>query len=116
MLYDNFAHLCEEIGITPTKFTTDILKLSSSKVTAWKRGSIPKIEILQSIADYFGVSVGYLFDGGEKIRISELSENDKVILSIFKELTETQQGEIIGRAKTMAEKNNSDFIKKESVS
>ena len=52
MLYDNFSDLCAKVGLTPTKFTTDILKLSSSKVTAWKNGSIPKYEILQAIADY----------------------------------------------------------------
>lgn len=103
MLYDNFSDLCAKVGLTPTKFTTDILKLSSSKVTAWKNGSIPKYEILQAIADYFGVSIGYLFDGGNSIGSKELTDNEKVILQVFRELTDTQQGEIIGRAKSMAE-------------
>ena len=116
MLYDNFAKLCADVGLTPTKFTTDILKLSSSKVTAWKSGSIPKYEILQAIADYFGVTIGYLFDGGNKVPVENLTDNERVILEVFRELTDTQQGEIIGRAKSIAEKNNSDFVKKESAS
>ena len=63
MFYDQFYILCKKQGTTPTEFTTKILKLSSSKVTAWKKGSIPKYEILQSISEYFGVTIGYLFDG-----------------------------------------------------
>ena len=63
MFYDNFNKLCEKTGTSPTAFTRDVLGLSTSKVTAWKNGSIPKYEILQQIADAFGVSVGELFDG-----------------------------------------------------
>lgn len=64
MFYDNFAKLCTKIGTSPTAFTKNVLGLSTSKVTAWKNGSIPKYEILQQIADVFNVSVGDLFDGG----------------------------------------------------
>lgn len=63
MFYDNFDRMCRKIGTTPTAFTKDVLNLSTSKVTAWKNGSIPKYEILQQIADVFDVSVGELFDG-----------------------------------------------------
>lgn len=63
MFYDNFNKLCATIGTSPTAFTRDVLGLSTSKVTAWKNGSIPKYEILQQIADSFGVSIGELFDG-----------------------------------------------------
>ena len=63
MFYDNFDKLCTKIGTSPTAFTRDVLGLSTSKVTAWKGGSIPKYEILQKIADVFNVSVGELFDG-----------------------------------------------------
>lgn len=66
MFYDNFAKLCTKIGTSPTAFTKNILGLSTSKVTAWKNGSIPKYEILQQIADVFNVSVGDLFDGGDE--------------------------------------------------
>lgn len=117
MLYDNFNALCTEKGTTPTKFTTEVLKLSSSKVTAWKNGSIPKYEILQTIADYFHVSVGFLFDGKpQNSAHQELTENEQAIVRVFKELTETQQGEIIGRAKAMAESNEDKYVRKENAS
>lgn len=67
MFFDNFEKMCESIGTNPTRFTKDVLGLSTSKVTAWKNGSIPKYEILQEIADAFNVSVGELFDGKKEI-------------------------------------------------
>lgn len=105
MFYEQFERLCHEKGTSPTEFTKEVLKLSTSKVTAWKNGSIPKYGILNSIADYFGVSVGYLFDGEGCIQNNDLSHNERIIIELFKELSDTQQGELIGRAKVMIEQN-----------
>ncbi len=108
MFYEQFDNLCRKNGTSPTRFTVDRLHLSSSKVTAWKNGSIPKYEILKQIADCFGVSVGYLFDGEQK---NALSENARRIVELFDDLTPTQQGEIIGRAALLAEQNEVEYIK-----
>lgn len=116
MFYEQFEILCKDSGTNPTRFTTEVLQLSSSKVTAWKNGSIPKYEILKAIASYFHVTVGYLFDGGEKSSLPELTENEQRIVRIFKELTDTQQGEIIGRAQMMAEQSKAEHFRKENVS
>lgn len=116
MFYEQFEILCKEMGTTPTNFTVNVLKLSSSKVTAWKGGSIPKYEILQQIAKYFHVTIGELFDGKRKNSPSELTENEQKMLSIFSVLTPTQQGELIGRAEAWAEQNENEAKKKEMVS
>lgn len=113
MFYEQLEALCKEINTTPTNFVKTELNLSSSKVTAWKNGSIPKYEILNEIADYFNVTVGYLFDGGKKSSLSELTENEREIVKIFKDLTDTQQGKIIARAQIMAEQNEAEFLRKE---
>ena len=76
MFYSNFDKLCRKIGTTPTAFTKDILNLSTSKVTAWKNGSIPKYEILQQIADVFNVSVGELFDGEKETATTEEKQSE----------------------------------------
>ena len=76
MFYDQFDILCKKNNTTPTEFTTKILKLSSSKVTAWKNGSIPKYGILKSIADYFNVTVGYLFDGELQKNIAAVPDQE----------------------------------------
>lgn len=87
MFFDQFAKLCAEQNTTPTKFVTDILHLSSSKVTAWKNGSIPKYEILNLIANYFNVSIGTLFDGKEKSPQIKLTDIEESLLSDFRSLS-----------------------------
>lgn len=94
MFFDQLVKLCEDKNTTPTKFVTEILHLSSSKVTAWKNGSIPKYEILNSIANYFGVSVGALFDGKENCQnttpeiktIQSINDTSKELLEVFESL------------------------------
>lgn len=106
MIYKQLAELCESVGTTPTSFVKEVLKLSSSKVTAWKNGSIPKSEILIQIADYFGVTVGYLFDGKEKSSTVELSKEEQELLSIYKNVSPREQGELIGYARRMLESSS----------
>jgi transcriptional regulator with XRE-family HTH domain len=52
--------LLKEKGVSAHKMSQD-LGLGNSTYTHWKnRGSIPTGDILQKIADYFGVSTDYL--------------------------------------------------------
>ncbi len=104
MWYEQLDHLCNSIGTTPTAFVTNVLKLSSSKVTAWKQGSIPKFEILQKIAAYFDVTVGYLFDGDKKSHSPSLDEMDQRMLTAFRKLSRDDKMAEIGRVELMAEK------------
>lgn len=99
MFFDQFTQLCEANGTTPTKFVTEILGLSSSKVTAWKKGSIPKYEILISIAEHFHVSVGALFDGVNR----GLTEDESFLLSLYAKIPSQEQQRLIGRAEYIAE-------------
>lgn len=66
MFYDRFMELCSSKGVKPTPLVLE-MGLSSSNVSQWKKGSTPRPEVLKRIAEYFGVSVGYLIDvDGEK--------------------------------------------------
>lgn len=58
--YDIFERLCGDKGATPTQVARDN-GLTQQTVSHWKtRGSTPKAETVQRLADYFGVSVNYL--------------------------------------------------------
>ena len=60
MYYENFEKLCKERGVKPGAVGR-AADVPSSALTAWKQGLYtPKIPRLKKIADYFGVSVGYL--------------------------------------------------------
>lgn len=62
MFYDRFIELCDKKGIKPTPLVTG-MGLSSSNVSQWKKGSTPRPEVIQRLAEYFGVSVSYLMFG-----------------------------------------------------
>lgn len=55
-----FFNLCREKGKAPNNVAKD-LGISSASITWWKKGERnPSQKALKAIADYFGVSVGYL--------------------------------------------------------
>ena len=67
MFYDIFKKLCDSNNTSPNAVC---LKLGFSNATApyWKKsGGTPKIEALEKIANYFGVTVDYLL-GKEEIK------------------------------------------------
>ena len=110
-----YSSLCDKAGEKPQPLGKK-LGAASSTITQWKNGSIPSGEKLVAIADYFGCSVDYLLGRDNKSSPSGLTENEQTIVKVFKALTDTQQGEIIGRAKMMAEQNDEEHLRKENVS
>ena len=60
-MYDIFSKLLQERGLTNYQVSKDT-GISQSTLSDWKRGIIkaPKLNKLQIIADYLGVSVDYL--------------------------------------------------------
>lgn len=65
MFWENFLKLCNEFNKSPNAVAKE-LGITSGTVTAWKKGGVPYDRTKQKIADYFGVSVGYLL--GEPIK------------------------------------------------
>lgn len=58
MFWEKFLLLCKEKGESPT-YVCKKLGYSSTMVTNWKRGSVPRDSTLLKIADYFGVTLDY---------------------------------------------------------
>ena len=59
MFYENVQNLCKEHKTNITRMSKDI-GLSNAAAASWRKGSIPKGETLQKIADYFGVTMDSL--------------------------------------------------------
>lgn len=100
--WETFNGLCESIGEKPNPVAKK-LEIASATVTAWKNGSVPGGDKLIKLAKYFNVSTDYLLGLEPQKAFIDLTENEQRILDIFKRLTESQQGQIIGRAELMAE-------------
>lgn len=65
-MYSIFEQLLQLKGITPYKLSKE-LGIATSTLSDWKNGrSVPKMDKLQKIADYFNVSVDYLMNGETK--------------------------------------------------
>ena len=59
-MYAIFESLLEKHGVTAYK-VAKATGITTSTLTSWKQGKyVPKPDKLQKIADYFGVSLGYL--------------------------------------------------------
>lgn len=76
MFYDIYEQLCNEFGEKPYSLPVKLGAKSNSVVAQWRKGSIPRSDMLNKIANYFGVSVGYLL-GKEDKKNDAPSEDDK---------------------------------------
>ena len=66
MFYDIFSNLCDTKGVSCKRAAME-MGLSNSIAAKWKRtGATPNGETLSKIAEYFGVSVGYLLGEEDK--------------------------------------------------
>lgn len=69
MFWDIFYALCMENGTTPNAVCKK-LNLSNATATHWKNGTMPKGDVLSSIADCFNCSVDYLLGRTDNPNIS----------------------------------------------
>lgn len=66
LFWERFYSLCSERKVKPNTVCAE-LGYSSATSTHWKNGSIPKGDVLLTLADYFHCSVDYLL-GREEIQ------------------------------------------------
>jgi len=60
MFYERLKLLCEQNDIKLTNLIQQ-LGMSSGNMNKWKNGVVPKGNTLSKLADYFNVSLDYLF-------------------------------------------------------
>lgn len=77
IMYEIFQKLLNEKGVK----TSDVARatgISNMTFSDWKRGKcVPKIDKLQKIADYFGVTVEYIMTGkNSETQLSKRDERD----------------------------------------
>ena len=76
-MYEIFEKLLMERGVTAYK-VAKATGISTGSMTDWKKGrSAPKVDKLQKIADYFGVSVDYLLGNEPKEKAPVLTKKDE---------------------------------------
>ena len=88
MFWNNYVRLCAEIGKSPNGVAAE-LNVSSGSITGWKKGSVPRVALLQKIADYFGVSVASLLGEDETAVREEAEQNHEKILRLTESAEES---------------------------
>lgn len=77
--YDRLHKLCKEKNTTVSQMLNE-LGLSTGSTGNWKKGQLPKGDILKKIADYLGTSIDYIVYGEFR---NDLSDNEKELLKVF---------------------------------
>ena len=108
-LYDNIIALCESRGIKGGKMCTDV-GISKGLLTDLKMGRRTGVSAVtaQKIANYFGVSVGYLLGEEEKEKptIQEddgLTENQRKLMQFVKSVPDDKAEMILRVMKSIVE-------------
>lgn len=81
----NLRRICDKKGTNPTRVCID-LGLSTSKVSAWNKGTIPKKETLLRLAEHLDCAVMEFFADAEDIANGAIAKNDdeKELLRIYR--------------------------------
>jgi len=118
MFYDQITKICNEKGVKLTPLLKE-LGLSTGNTGRWKKGGVPSIEVVSSLAMRLDVSVDYLLgntddpnshkkkspeliDSREKLQEALIAEG---ILSEDKPLTEEEKNAILSFAEIFFKRN-----------
>ena len=66
MFYDTYVSLCKKTGEKPYAVASLVGVKNNSSVASWQRGSVPRHQVLEKIAEHFGVTIDYLLTGEDK--------------------------------------------------
>lgn len=100
MFYDNLALACKESNL---KIATIVKECGGAvgSIDGWKKGAIPRSDIVAKLALRLNVSTDYLILGNNsKVK---LSKQEKELLNYFSSLSDEDKGRILGKAETLAE-------------
>lgn len=111
-IVQNINQCIENTNYTLTELER-ICGFPKSSMRKWSE-NIPSISKVAKVADVLNVSLDYLYYGKEKSSSSELSEDERELLTIFNLVSEREKGELIGYARRMVETSSPE--KREDVS
>ena len=95
-IIDRILKLVEAKGIKANDMAKD-LNLSSGAVSIWKSGkSVPGVDALQKISEYFNVSLDYLIVGTERITKDSFSSEEISLIFKFRALSDKSKAKVEG--------------------
>lgn len=90
VFYDIYVGLCNQKGISPSK-AAELVGLSRTSVVKWKAGTIPSGATLNSLAQFFNVTVDYLMGNEQKEKPAQAqAENSELDQAFFRVMKSAQ--------------------------
>lgn len=78
--YERLRGICKEKGTTVTNMLSK-LDISTGSTGNWKKGQLPKGDILMKIADYLDTSIDYILLGEFR---SDLNSDEKQLVELYR--------------------------------
>lgn len=91
----NFDRICRERGTTPTT-VVKALGLSTSKLSLWKGGSLPKQDVLVALAKYLDCQVMDFFAEDESVH-EPTDDDESDILRIYRMMPREEKHKFMAR-------------------
>lgn len=96
--------IIELLGDRDQKELTKYLGLNNVAFSEWKSGKSKSFrKYLIEIAEFFDVSLDFLVFGKEQPSTENITEDEKELLSYYKELNDIDKGSVLGKAEGLAE-------------
>lgn len=93
MFIERLLELMNERNVSIRQLSSDV-GFGVNQIKYWKtHGTLPKADIVEKIAEYFGVSVDYLLgkEETEKAPAEDLSEGERMVLEALRVIPEDQR-------------------------
>ncbi len=107
---DTLLDIMKERNISGYQLEKDT-GIKQATLGKWKKGSLPTIDKLMILLNYFQVSADELLGLGQK---STLTENEKELLELFQKLPDREQIKFIGRLEEAVNNMTSQYRELES--
>lgn len=91
MFYERLQLLCRQQNTTVSNMLND-LGLSTGSTGNWKKGLLPKGDILAKIADYLGTSIDYMVFGECR---AHLTEEEQHLLQLYRSVPERAKYKVV---------------------
>lgn len=91
MFYERLREICKEKGTTVTNMLTK-LGIATGSTGNWKKGQLPKGDVLIKIAKYLDTSVDYILLGEYR---SDISKDEKKLIELYRKTPERAKYKVL---------------------
>lgn len=106
--YERLRLICSEKGFTVTNMLSK-LGISTGSTGNWKKGQLPKGDVLIKISDYLNVSIDYMLTGEYR---SDISKDEKKLIELYRTTPERAKYKVMCDMERIVQKEIKKFSAK----